>query len=160
MMTVSLLHKTFAVFHIIILPFILGALFPFSYFTNTSAINKTITQDHFYANRANNFALVEIKKIEFGDWNIVTAVKWSSHGDYLAIAAGNQIFIYESKNWDQIAMIRLKGLSRCLAFSPHDDWIVVGSNDGFIRIWKLEEILSSDHDEYAPFFEIDRKSVV
>ncbi len=155
MMILSAPQKTFPAFHMIILSFMLGALFPSSHSTNPPTIDKTISQVPYSIIRANDYTLVEMKKIEFGDWNIVTALKWSRNGDYLAIAAGNQIFIYESRNWDQIATIRLKCLSRGLAFSPDDDWIVVGSNDGFIRVWELEEILSSHNDDYLPLFEFE-----
>jgi len=68
MMILSAPQKTFPVFHMIILSFMLGALFPSSHSTNPSTIDKTISQVPYSIIRANDYTLVEMKKIEFGDW--------------------------------------------------------------------------------------------
>jgi WD40 repeat protein len=109
----------------------------------------------------NATSLVQLEEIQLGAWDIVTAVAWSPCGEYLAIAAGNSIHIYETNKWERKISFPLKSLSKSITFSKDKHWLAIGSNDGFVRVWdwldqtKNKRNISSHDSDYFPVLEIN-----
>ena len=46
-------------------------------------------------------ALFQYHVIEFSPWELVTTVAWSPNGKYLAVGAGNNIYIFDVEKWER-----------------------------------------------------------
>ncbi len=81
--------------------------------------------------------------ILFSPWELVTAVAWSPDGWILAIAAGNQVYLYQPANLAPLRSIEIGAFTPGLAFSRDSAWLAAGSRDGFIRVWRVPDILAT-----------------
>lgn len=66
----------------------------------------------------------------------VAAVAWSTNGEWLAVASGSAVDLWETHSWK--AVRRLTGARdriRCVAFSHGDRLVAAGSEDGVLHAW-------------------------
>lgn len=95
--------------------------------------------------------LREVTLIRFEPWEIVTALDWSPDGRYLAVAAGNTIFLYtlasDVDSLERLAQINVGSLTPSLAFSPQGDRLAAGSKDGWLHIWSMPGLVKSGSQE-------------
>lgn len=78
--------------------------------------------------------------IRFLPWELVTAISWSPDGDYIAVAAGNNIHLYNAISQQHIIELSLSALTTGLSFSPAGGQLAAGSRDGYLRAWKMADI--------------------
>jgi WD40 repeat protein len=91
----------------------------------------------------NAAGLVQIKEIRFSPWDLVMAVSWSPGGEFVAVSAGEQIYLYDALTWEPLRSIKVGAFTLNLAFSPDGVWLAAASRDGFVRLWNLAEF----HDD-------------
>jgi WD40 repeat protein len=93
---------------------------------------------------ANVSNLREITLVRFEPWEIVTALDWSPDGRYLAVAAGNAVFLYalvpDGDSFERLARINVGSLTPSLAFGPRGDLLAAGSKDGWLRVWSISSL--------------------
>lgn len=89
--------------------------------------------------------------IQFGPWELVTALAWSPDGGRLAVAAGNYLYLVDPVSRQRFLWSKIGALTTDLAFSPGGDQLAAGSRDGFLRIWSLDSRKVTLADElYSP----------
>lgn len=110
--------------------------------------------------------LVRLDVLRFNAWELVTALAISPDGSRLAVAAGDQIYLYSAalsvgmlSRQPPEASARVGGLTPGLAFSPDSRWLAAGSRDGYVRVWETARFAESV--DAAPGLSIDahRKGV-
>ncbi|OGO28594.1 MAG: hypothetical protein A2Z16_07650 [Chloroflexi bacterium RBG_16_54_18] len=79
--------------------------------------------------------LVMAGEIRFSPWELATALAWSPDGEFLAIAAGEQIHLIHTREWRVLASYSSGALTHSLAFSQDGNWLAAGSRDGLVRCW-------------------------
>lgn len=77
-----------------------------------------------------------VHKIQFQPWELVTALTWSPDQEFIVIAAGNQLFGYQTRTWTAVWEYSMSSFTTSLAFSRDGRWFAAGSRDGIVRIWK------------------------
>jgi WD40 repeat protein len=100
--------------------------------------------------RLDSVQLVQQHELRFTPWELVMAVAWSPDGTNLAVSAGDNIHLYRADSWQQITTLHIGALTHSLAFSPQGGWLAAGSRDGYLRMWKLADLLSGQ--PAAPVF--------
>ena len=93
--------------------------------------------------------MAQMGEIRFGEWELATALAWSPDGEFLAIAAGNGVYLYRGQagmagEWERLVDLRVEALTPGLAFSPDGLWLAAGSRDGMLRVWSLEAVLGGE----------------
>jgi len=79
----------------------------------------------------------QAEEIRFQSWELVTALAWSTDGELLAAAAGNQIYVIEPDTLEPLAQLPVGALSPSLSFHPQDRLLAAAARDGRVRIWNL-----------------------
>ena len=82
-------------------------------------------------------SLAAISQYDFGAWDQVLAIAWSSDGSALAVSAGDAIYLLESGNLEESLRLDLGVASACLAFSPDGKHLAAGGRDGVLRVWEI-----------------------
>jgi WD40 repeat protein len=85
--------------------------------------------------------LVPLAGLSFAAWELVTAVAWSPDGQSLAVAVGERVALYQSRDLQQLASFETGAFSHGLAFSPDGAWLAAGSRDGWLRAWFVHALL-------------------
>jgi WD40 repeat protein len=95
--------------------------------------------------------LREVTLIRFEPWEMVTALDWSPDGRYLAVAAGNAVFVYalapNGDSFKRLTQINVGSLTPSLAFSPQGDLLAAGSKDGWLRVWSITSLVKAGSQE-------------
>jgi WD40 repeat protein len=95
--------------------------------------------------------LREVTLIRFEPWEMVTALDWSPDGRYLAVAAGNAVFLYalapNGNSFKRLDQINVGSLTPSLAFSPPGDLLAAGSMDGWLRVWSITGLVNAGSQE-------------
>lgn len=86
--------------------------------------------------------LMQQHELRYTPWELVMAAAWSPDGTSLAVSAGDNIHLYRTDNWERITTLYVGALTHSLAFSPQGGWLVAGSRDGNLRLWKMADLLS------------------
>ncbi len=81
--------------------------------------------------------LGQIDIIQYDPWALVLALTWSPDGSWLAVAAGNSIFLYDGANLELVQSLVVGAWTSGLAFSPDSRSLAAGSRDGELRIWRM-----------------------
>jgi WD40 repeat protein len=81
--------------------------------------------------------LSQVGMITFRPWDLVTALAWSPDGKKLAIAAGEDIYLYDAFSLEQLAFLPVGALSHSLEFSPDGSRLAAASRDGQVRVWGI-----------------------
>lgn len=81
-------------------------------------------------------------EVTFSPWELVMAAAWSPGGDWLAVSAGDAIYIYNA-SWQRRSVYPVGALTHGLAFSPDGTWLAAASRDGFVRLWRVEDLLAA-----------------
>lgn len=102
-------------------------------------------------------------------YELVTALDWSPDGTLLAVAAGNQVRVYQtdmdpdplecSWNEHQLARLETRALTPALQFSPDGIWLATGSRDGRLRLWRVGSLESGDTQSAELIWDAHRKGV-
>ena len=80
--------------------------------------------------------------IQFKAWELVTALAWSPDGELVVVAAGNKLYSYNSETWAPVWEYQLGAFTPSLAFSQDGNWLVAGSRDGKLRLWRNPQNLT------------------
>jgi WD40 repeat protein len=104
-------------------------------------------------------SLLQLAEINFGPWDLVLAIGWSPDGETMAVAAGNSIYLYRARDLQQLWFYEIGALTQSLAFSPDDAWLAAGSRDGYVRIWSVDSIVTSDQSPPLFTLQAHRKGV-
>jgi WD40 repeat protein len=94
---------------------------------------------------ANNATQVtQISEIRFDSWDLVVSLAWSPNGKIIVLSSGGSVHLYEAGNLEPLASLNIGALTHSLAFSSDGNLLAAGSRDGFIRVWKLADLVGSD----------------
>jgi WD40 repeat protein len=104
-------------------------------------------------------ALIRRETIEFSPWELVTALSWSPEANFLAVSAGDIIYLFETTNWGRVASLYVGALTHGLSFSPDGSWLAAGSRDGRLRIWQTSQLPGSTQAGPALILQAHRKGV-
>jgi len=89
----------------------------------------------------NAAALGEAARIEYGPWDLVLALAWSSMGDRLAIAAGEHVYLYQMggqpAGQEPTVDIHAGVWVTSLAFNPDGEALAAAGRDGLVRLWEV-----------------------
>jgi len=86
---------------------------------------------------ANAHTLQPAGKYSFQPWELALALAWSPDSSTLAVAAGEQIFIY-TDGADEPTSTLVPGVwSTALAISASGRLLAAGGRDGVLRVWEL-----------------------
>jgi WD40 repeat protein len=107
----------------------------------------------------NAAALTQLAEVSFGPWDLVMAAAWSPNGQYLAVSAGDQVYVYYAQDWQRLAAVETGALTHSLAYSPDGRWLAAGSRDGIVRIWDANSLINSDQITPALTLQAHRKGV-
>ncbi len=86
---------------------------------------------------ANAAGLHQVAEIDFTPRELVTALAWSPDEKVLAVAAGNNVYFYDSAGFQPLANVAIGAFTPSLAFSPDGGWLAAGSRDGKVRLYDL-----------------------
>jgi WD40 repeat protein len=103
----------------------------------------------------NAVGLVQLKEIRFSPWDLVMAISWSPGGEFLAVSAGEEIYLYDATTWEPLSSIKVGAFTLSLAFSPDGVWLAAASRDGFVRIWNLAELQDRNAETTRPAMVLD-----
>ncbi|MFM8323205.1 MAG: WD40 repeat domain-containing protein [Chloroflexota bacterium] len=87
---------------------------------------------------ANAAGLQVVQAIAYDPWTLVNAAAWSPDGARLAVSAGDAIYIYNTGDWSQQAVLPVGALTQGLAYSPDGAWLASAGRDGRVRVWEGE----------------------
>lgn len=79
-------------------------------------------------------------EVRFQAWELVTSMAWSPDGKILAVAAGNQIYLFQSETLEIIDRVEIGALSSGLGFSLDGQIFASSSRDGILRVWSLDPV--------------------
>ncbi len=88
--------------------------------------------------------LTQISEVRFDPWDLVVSLAWSPDGKIIALSSGGSVRLYETGDLEPLATLNIGALSHSLDFSSDGDLLAAGSRDGFIRVWKLADLVGSD----------------
>lgn len=115
--------------------------------------------------------LAPVSEMNFGPWDLATAVAWSPDGAWLAAAAGDRVYLLAADPLAQGAPgqattsiptpvgYKIGALTQQLAFSPDGIWLAAGSHDGLVRIWRSVDLSQDPAVLPALTIEAHRKGV-
>ena len=85
---------------------------------------------------ANANRLAEIAGLDYDPHALVRAVAWSDPGQLLAVASGEQVYVYGYQTGELVQrwVATDSAQPTCLAFSPDGSTLAVGSLDGNLRL--------------------------
>ncbi|HWQ84247.1 MAG TPA: hypothetical protein VN363_06755 [Anaerolineales bacterium] len=81
--------------------------------------------------------LALLKAIEFGPWSQITSLEWAPDGKYLAVSAGNQVFLLDPISWENMDRVDVGASSPGLAASPDSRYLAAASRDGRLTVWEI-----------------------
>lgn len=85
---------------------------------------------------AENLSTITVTQVlQFSPWELVLALAWSPDGQRLAIAAGENVFIYQGDVLEKQRAIRAPVWNTSLAFDPSGAWLAGAGRDGHVRTW-------------------------
>jgi WD40 repeat protein len=85
---------------------------------------------------AENLSTITVTQVlQFSPWELVLALAWSPDGQRLAIAAGENVFIYQGDLLEKQRAIRAPVWNTSLAFDPSGGWLAGAGRDGHVRTW-------------------------
>ena len=67
-------------------------------------------------------------------------VAFSKQGDLLACGASSHLFVVDMTKNEKIAEIASASKLRPVAFSPNDDFLAAGCDDGVVRVWSVSDL--------------------
>ena len=77
-------------------------------------------------------------EIVYSSWEMVTALAWSADGELLAVAAGENVSIYETQTFSRQVLFQPGDWTNGLAFDPADPArLAAAVRDGNVRIWDI-----------------------
>ena len=88
--------------------------------------------------------LTQISEVRFDPWDLVVSLAWSPDGKIIALSSGGSVHLYETGDLEPLASLNIGALTHNLAFSSDGNLLAAGSRDGFIRVWKLADLVGSD----------------
>gem|GEM_PF-1053722 len=95
--------------------------------------------------------LKESTLIRFESWEMVTALDWSPDGEYLAVAAGNAVYLFKlaprADSLERLAKLGMGSLTPSLKFSPQGDLLAAGSKDGHLHVWSMSSLKTAGSQE-------------
>lgn len=109
--------------------------------------------------RQNVQSLTQLAQVRFGPWDLVMALAWSPDGEHLAVSAGNSIYLYRTRDWQQLSSFEIGALTHSLAYSPDGAWLAAGSRDGYLRVWAATALVSSSQAQPVLTIQAHRKGV-
>jgi Tol biopolymer transport system component len=80
--------------------------------------------------------LEQVGLLRYDPWDLVLALAWSPDGSFLAVAAGNAIFLYAGSDLKLLQTLAVGAWTTGLAFSPDSHSLAAGSRDGELRVWR------------------------
>jgi WD40 repeat protein len=86
-----------------------------------------------------------MQALTFAPWELVTALAASPDGVWLAAAAGENIVLIRTAEWQPVATFRVVALTHGLAFSPDSLWLAAASRDGYLRVWQTAGFAAGDN---------------
>ncbi len=64
---------------------------------------------------------------------------WSPRGEWLAVAAGEQVVIYETAAWEPVHTLECGGWAVDLAFHPGGEPLALVTREGLLQTWELSQ---------------------
>jgi WD40 repeat protein len=86
-----------------------------------------------------NQAVNSQEELRFSPWHLVMALAWSPEGNILVISSGTWVYFYSTHTGEYIQQTEIGSFSPGLDFSPDGRWVALGSRDGKIRLWQIEQ---------------------
>ncbi len=83
----------------------------------------------------------ELHSLTFNPWELVLALAWSPDGTFLAASVGVRLVLLEADSLEVVQSIEIGAFSRGLAFNTQGNLLALGSQDGLVRIWQVQETL-------------------
>jgi WD40 repeat protein len=87
------------------------------------------------------------------------AVAWSPDGESLAVSAGNMIYIYRTRDWQQLSSFDVGALTHSLTYSSDGVWVAAGSRDGYVRVWAASSLATASQAQPSLALQAHRKGV-
>jgi WD40 repeat protein len=116
-------------------------------FTGSPATSPTTTpqpatatptaQTHMQITPRNAASLAQSASVEYNAWELVLALAWSPDGTILAVAAGEQIYLYSPFEFKERSALDAGVWSTDLQFSPDSRWLASSGRDGGLRVWEV-----------------------
>jgi WD40 repeat protein len=115
-------------------------------------VTALFNQNPFVIPNANNHSIKDSSSFSysFPKWELVTSVDWSNNGQWIAVAAGNKVYIFESPSWELKGFSDIGVFSGGLTFGPNPTWLASAGKDGKIRLWQVNNLLEQADQSFVP----------
>lgn len=85
----------------------------------------------------------------FQPWELISSMAWSQTGELLAVGVGDSLRLLSTNDpltgIEEIAHLKIGAFTPGLAFSPDGSSLAAGSRDGWIRLWRVDQLLAGDY---------------
>lgn len=86
---------------------------------------------------ANASSLTTTQVLTFAPWELVLDLAWSPDGEHLAVAAGENIVLFGTADFEQELRLSAGVWNSGLGFDPSGTHLAAAGRDGHVRIWEL-----------------------